>query len=62
MPEGEQGSVRSTGSTKETVFRLFFPFLLCFWGGGLEDELVEGASPSSMEPKEVSSDSSVGVG
>lgn len=54
--EGEQGS------TKETVFKMFFPFHFFLCCSGLEDELVEAAFPSSMESKEVSPLSSACVG
>lgn len=56
-PEGE------LGSAKETVFSVFFfPFLLFLQGSGLEDELVEATSSSSMDSNKVSPVSSAYVG
>jgi len=54
-PDGERGS---SGSSKETVFRVFFPLLL-LQGGSVEDVLVEPTSSSSIDSKEVSPVSTV---
>lgn len=53
-PEGELGSCVLSGSSKEAVFRVFFPFLLLLPGSSVEDVLAEATSSSSMDSKEVS--------
>ncbi len=60
-PEGELETGVSSGSFKETVFRVRFPFLLLH-GNFVEDMLVEGASSSSRDSEELSPSSSSQTG
>lgn len=50
-PEGELGSGVPCGSSEETVFRVFSPFLLFLQSSSVEKVLAEATSSSSMDSK-----------